>query len=219
MDKPDNLKCVRAVAYARTSTVLKQDPHLQIVAIREYAKRVGIEIVDEYVDQLSGTKSKRPGLDRLKRDMANRNFEIVIVSALDRLGRSTKDMLDLADSFVQAKVSLISLRENIALDTPSGRAFFAICSVVAQLDRDQIAERIKVALASKKIIAQQTNNGWRCGRPTKLTMELLNQIRALRANGTSIRKIAAQLGVSKGLVQRAIVGVPKGSDESGEKAE
>jgi DNA invertase Pin-like site-specific DNA recombinase len=197
---------MKAIAYCRTSLVLKQDPLLQLVAIKDYATKNGIELVGEYIDQVSGLKSRRPGLDAMLRDSKTKKFDVVIVTALDRLGRNTKNMLELAERFQENKIGLISLRESISLDSPSGKAFFAICSVISQLDRDNICERIRVALASKKIIAEQTGNGWKCGRPSNRSPELENKILQLHTQGLSVRSIEKKIEkkVSRGTIQRVI---------------
>ena len=74
----------RAALYARIST---QDQNLitQLLDLREMAKQRGFEVVHEYTDQISGTKSKRPGLDQLLTDARRHRFDVVFVAAFDRV--------------------------------------------------------------------------------------------------------------------------------------
>ena len=106
-------------------------------------------------------------------------------------------------------MSLISLRESIDLSSPMGKAVFQILSAIAELERNVISERIRVALASKKIIAQTTKNGWTCGRPTVISNEVIARVQSLREQKVSIRNIAKQLGIAKSTVQRLMVRTDK----------
>lgn len=200
---------LRVAAYARTSTLLKQDPKLQIANINEYVKsRSNMRVVGEYIDQISGTKDKRPSLDQMMADIRRGKVDVVVIAALDRLGRNASHLLQLADQFREHDVGLISLREALDLNSPSGRAFFTIMSAISELDRNQISERIKMALAAKKLIAEKTSSGWRCGRKSILTPA--NQARAieLKKQGVSIRKIGIQMGLAKSSVQKLLSSVP-----------
>ena len=88
-------KEVRAALYARCSTLDKgQDPELQLVPLREYCQRRGFVIAGEYVDNgISGTKERRPQLDRLIEAARKRRVDLVIVWKLDRFGRSLKQLV------------------------------------------------------------------------------------------------------------------------------
>jgi len=196
---------IRCALYARTSTILKQDPKLQLIAMREYAASKGIEVAHEFVDQVTGSKEKRPALDALVAAAKRKEFSVLVVAAIDRIGRNCKHLLTLIDELHGYGVSLVSLRENIDLTTAMGKAIFQILSAVAELEKNVISERIKVALASKKILAQNIKNGWRCGRPPLLS-ETNDRIMVLHKSGRSIRSIAKELGVGKTSVERAIRG-------------
>lgn len=190
-------KPLRAVVYARVSTLLGQDPENQLVPIREYVKHRGFELVGEYVDHgISGTRERRPALDRLAVDVKNRKCDIVVVAALDRLGRSTKHMLTLLEEWNHVGVSLVSLREGIAFDTPTEKMIFSVLTSVAALERAIISERIKISLATKKLAAQKAGSDWRCGPKAKVTDELTARVTALRARGLSIRQIERELSKS-----------------------
>ena len=197
-------KPLRAVAYARVSTLLGQDPQLQLIHIREYCANKGYHLVQEYVDLgISGTTERRPALSQMMNDAQRGKIDVVICAGLDRISRSTKHFLTLFEDLRHNKVTLVSLRENLDFSSPVGAMVATLLSSVAQLERSLIAERIKVALAAKKIAAQQTGNGWRCGRKP-LPDEIVNQVMEMRQSGLSIRQIAERLQIGKTSVDRIL---------------
>lgn len=196
---------VMAVAYSRVSTLLGQDVQNQLHGIRELAKQRGFNLVKEYCDQgISGRTERRPSLDQLIKDARQGKFKIIIIHSIDRLGRSTKHLLNLLDELSHYGVSIISIRENLDFSTPMGQMALTMLSAVAQLEAQLISERIKTALAVKKAIAIKSNNGWRCGRPP-LDQELEEKVTHLRNEGKSIREISKCLGsISKSSVSRIV---------------
>lgn len=196
---------IKAVAYARVSTLLGQDVENQLHGIRELSKHRGFDLIQEYVDQgISGRSEKRPSLDQLIRDARKGQFKIIIIHSIDRLGRSTKHLLNLIDELRHLNVSIISIRESLDFSTPTGQMALTMLSAVAQLEAQLTSERIKTALAVKKALASKMNNGWRCGRPP-LDQELESKVIQLRQEGKSIREISKHLGnISKSSVSRII---------------
>lgn len=111
-------------------------------------------------------------------------------------------MLNLIHELDGYGVTLISLRETIDLGTPIGKAVVQILVAISELERNLISERIKTALAVEKLTSNET--GWRCGRPTKVTSDLANEIIRLKNSGLSIRQIARKLSISKTSVLRVV---------------
>ena len=203
-------KKTSAILYARVSTLLNQDPENQLVHLREYAKSRGFIVTGELIDRgISGSREKRPALDELVRRAKQREFNVVLVSALDRLGRNTKHMLNLIDELKEYDVTISSLREGIQFDSPMGQMMLTVVSAIAQLERSLISERIRNALAAKALAAKQSGNGWRCGRPTVTTDETTDRILKLRSEGKSIRAIAKEVGIGKTSVLRILKSGPK----------
>lgn len=196
---------IKVVAYARVSTLLGQDVENQLIGIRQLAKDRGFNLVDEFVDQgISGTKDKRPGLDKLLKAAKQGKFKVVIIHSIDRLGRSTKHLLTLIDELNHLGISIISIRESLDFTTPVGQMALTMLSAVAQLEAQLISERIKTALAVKKKIAITTGSDWKCGRPT-IESQVCLQIYQLRDQGYSIRQISKELGsVSKSSVSKIL---------------
>lgn len=195
----------KAVAYVRVSTLLQQEPQNQLEHIRKFASARDFELANEYVDiGISGAKERRPELDRLVKDARKGLFKIIIIAGIDRLARDTRHLLNLINELTYYGVFIISLRENIDFSTPMGQATLTILGAVAQLERELIRERIKSALAAKKITAEKLGTNWRCGRKPKINSSIEKRIYELREIGTSVREIAKLVGISKSSVQRVL---------------
>jgi DNA invertase Pin-like site-specific DNA recombinase len=195
----------RVAVYARVSTLLGQDPENQLIPIRELASNRKFDIVEEFVDiGVSGSKDKRPALDRLLKAAKQGKFKFLVIYSIDRLGRSTKHLLTLIEELKHLGISIISIREALDFSTPVGQMSLTVLSAVAQLERELISERIKTALAVKKKLSNDSGSGWKCGRPA-LSQEIEEKILELRSKGLSVREISKALGnVSKSSVSRLI---------------
>ena len=99
--------------------LLNQSPENQLVPMKEYAKSREMEVTSEYIDHgVSGTRERRPDLDRMIADARRGKFKILVIAALDRLGRNVKHLLTLVEELNSYGVRLVSLREAIDLSTP-----------------------------------------------------------------------------------------------------
>lgn len=195
----------KIVLYARVSTLLGQDPENQLIHLRQMAKARGFVIVQEFVDKgVSGAKERRPALDEMMKQARMGKFQNIGVTALDRLGRSTKHMLLMMEEFKHLNISLISMREGIEMSSPLGQMLFTLISSISQLERSLISERIRSALAAKKLAAIATGSGWRAGRISVINSGVEKQILDLRQQGFSIRQIGKKLEIGKSTVQRVL---------------
>lgn len=196
-------KQLKSVAYARVSTLLGQDPENQLAHTRAFMEARGFVQVGEYVDRISGAKDRRRGLDQLIQDARMGKFKILVVSGIDRLARDTRHLLNLIHELDGYGVALISLRESIDFTSPMGKAALTILGAIAELERELCRERIKSALAAKKLTAEKT--GWRTGRPP-IQPEVIEQVIELHGRGHSLRQIASQLSgqISKSSVERIV---------------
>jgi DNA invertase Pin-like site-specific DNA recombinase len=158
------------------------------------AKQRGFEIVGEYTDVISGTKSKRPGLDRLMSDARRRRFDVVVVAAFDRVARSVKHFLEVLDELNRLEIEFISLRENIDTGGALGRAMLTIIAAIAELERSLIVERVKAGMRRAKL------EGRRIGRqPLNIDRE---HVVADRKSGMSLTRVAEKHGISRASVCR-----------------
>jgi DNA invertase Pin-like site-specific DNA recombinase len=193
----------RAAIYARVSTTNNgQDPTLQTRELREYCEHRGWTVVGEYVDVgISGSKEKRPELDRLLVDAHRRRFDVILVWKLDRFGRSLRHLVNMLAELETLGVDFVSLRDNLDLTTPSGRLMFQIIGAMAEFERALIQERVKAGMRNAR------RKGARIGRPprTQLSMKTRTAIADCYANEkTSLRALAKRFGTSLGTVQRCI---------------
>jgi hypothetical protein len=141
-----SVKTKRAAIYVRVSTN-DQDTGLQETELREYVESRGWSCT-VYRDQgQSGAKNERPALTALLNDLRRRKADVVVVWALDRLARSLKHLLTIAEECQLLGVDLVSLRQNIDTTLPAGRLTFAVLGAVAEFEREMLRERVK-ALAS-----------------------------------------------------------------------
>lgn len=139
---------MRVAGYVRVSTQ-EQTEHGYSVSeqcdrIAKYCEAKGWELVHTYIDGgYSGAKLDRPGMQQLISECAK--YDMVLVYKLDRLSRSQKDTLYLIEEVFKNKgVDFSSMQENFDTSTPLGMAMIGILSVFAQLEREQIKERMQL---------------------------------------------------------------------------
>ena len=192
---------MRTALYARVSTANNgQDPEVQLRELREYCQRRGWELAGEYVDMgISGSKEKRPKLDRLLADAHRRHFDAVVVWKFDRFARSVSHLLRALETFQALGIEFVSLTEGVDTSTPAGKMVFTVLGAVAELERSLIVEGVKAGLRNARA------KGRKLGRP-RVTVDTA-RIAVLRCQGRSERAIARELGHSRWLVHRAIAGV------------
>lgn len=133
--------------YIRVSTTEQALEGYSIPAQKErlinFCKAKDYLVDDIYIDGgFTGSNLDRPGMDRMLRDIKERDTDIIVVYKLDRLSRSQKDTLHLIeDVFLANDISFISMQESFDTSTAFGRAMVGILSVFAQLERENIRER------------------------------------------------------------------------------
>ncbi len=193
----------RFALYVRTSTS-DQDGAAQLHALRRAAEARGWQAPVEYIDiGHSGAKASRPALDALKQAARQGRVRQVMVFALDRLGRSLRDLLLLLDELTAAGCAVISLREALDLTTPTGRLLVHLVAALAEFERELIRERVKSGIARVKATGK-TRSGKAVGRPRRQVDE--RQVRAMREEGRSWRAIAQALKVPRRTLERVFSG-------------
>lgn len=191
------------IGYARVST---DDQHLDHQ--RATLRAAGCHRI--YGEKVSGAKRDRPELARLLEHL--REGDVVVATRLDRLARSTRDLLEIAEVLNRAGAGLRSLAEPWA-DTTSaaGKMVLTVFAGIAEFERSLIAERTSTGRAA----AQQ--KGVRFGRPPKLSAEQIELGQRLLAEGTSVRAAARILNCHHSTLYRAIgTRVPKTGADAGE---
>lgn len=133
--------------YLRVSTeqqIEKYGLDVQHEKLQSYCQARGWTHVTDYIDGgYSGSNLNRPALQQLIKDIQAKKIDLVLVYRLDRLSRSQRDTLSLIEElFLPHHVEFISLSETIDTQTPFGRAAIGILSTFAQLERENIKERL-----------------------------------------------------------------------------
>ena len=127
--------------YARVSTE-QQNLDRQLDMLQKY----GVDHI--YNEKMTGTKRNRPALDKLLERPTE--GDTVVVESLYRLGRSTKDLIWLMETFNERGVNLVSLKESIDTTTSTGKLLFTLMSALAQFERDVLADRTREGLAAAR---------------------------------------------------------------------
>lgn len=140
----------KVAIYVRVSTLEQAESGYsvdeQIDKLVKYCEIKDWQVYDTYVDPgYSGSNIKRPALQRLINDVERNRFDTVLIYKLDRISRSQRDTLYLIEEvFNKNLISFVSLSENFDTSTPFGKAMIGILSVFAQLEREQITERMQM---------------------------------------------------------------------------
>jgi DNA invertase Pin-like site-specific DNA recombinase len=127
-------------------------------------------------------------------DARRRRFDVLLVSAFDRVARSVKHFLEVLDELNRLGIEFISLRENIDTGGALGRALLTIIAAIAELERSLIVERVKAGMRRAKL------EGRRIGR-TPLNIDR-RQVLEDRRSGMSLTKVAQRHHISRASVCR-----------------
>lgn len=186
-------------AYYRVSTD-KQDYESQKIGVVEYAKRNGLTIDKEVIDDgVSGTVLAK---DRKLNNILKKAVkgDTVITSELSRLGRSTADVINTCQLFVKKGVNCYLIKQGMVIDnTPMGKMMIAILGAFAEMERDLISQRTKEGLARVK--AQGKILGRRKGFSWSKLAEYKEEIREL-CKTNHLTYIAKKYNVSWGTLYR-----------------
>ena len=198
---------MKAIGYARVSTEGQAVDGVSLEAqqarIRAWCEANGYTLIGLHVDAgLSGCRAdNRPALQASITEACKHRAALVVYS-LSRLARSTKDAIAISERLAKSGADLVSLSERIDTTTAAGKMVFRMLAVLAEFERDQIAERTKGALAHMR------QQGKRIGKipygydlaedgtsliPNPQEQEGLKLIERLRASGLGRRRIAALL--------------------------
>lgn len=191
----------RAAIYARVSTT-EQETERQEVELREYCEKRGWSIKIYRDKGQSGAKADRPALNALLHDIYCRRVDVVVVWALDRLARSLKQLLSIAEDCRLVGVDLVSLKQNVDTTLPAGRLTFQVLGAVAEFERELLRERVRSGMA------QARRSGKHVGRPAlrKFCAVDIEKMRLLRLQGASIRKLAAAFKTTQWMAARLTSG-------------
>lgn len=191
---------MKLIGYIRVSTARQQEGFslkAQKEAISRYCKASKHQLIAVEAESKSAIRT-RPVFDKLFAHITAPTAKIdgLIVAKLDRLGRSVRDLANIAEELRKHTKQLISVHDTIDTSTPNGKLLFHILSAIAEYERELLLERTKAgrALAEKQ--------GKLCHRPKKPIDE--KALQQLKAKGVSHRVMAKSLGVARSTILRRL---------------
>lgn len=178
------------LGYARVSTA-GQDLDAQFAALAQ----AGVDADRVFTDKLSGSaKTDRPGLAALLGYA--RPGDTVVVTAIDRLGRSVAEVTRTIADLGERRILLRALREGVDTGTPTGRAVAAIMATLAELELELGRERRAASRDSRRVRRLPAT------KPHKLSVDRQEQLRRLAATGEPVRELAAAFGIGRATAYR-----------------
>lgn len=176
------------IGYSRVST---RDQHPE--AQHDALTAAGCDKV--FPDKASGKLAKRPQLDAALDYL--RPGDVLVITRLDRLGRSVRNLIDLAETLRQREVGLRVLHQGIDTTSPAGRMFFHVLAALAEFEASLISERTHDGLDAARA------RGRKGGRRPKLTDRKLVTARQLyEGRQHTMGQIAEVVGVSRATLYR-----------------
>jgi len=145
---------MKVAIYCRVSTQ-DQDSSKQMKICKEYCINRGWEVFKVYSDIISGAKESRPEFNILLDDLRHYKFRMVIVTKLDRMGRSLKHLISLLDEFKTKRVEFVAVTQNIDTSSSIGRLQWQILGAFAEYERSIISERTKEGLRFAKNVGKR----------------------------------------------------------------
>lgn len=180
------------VGYVRVSTA-EQNPQSQ----RDALISAGCEKIFE--ETASGARLDRPALTEMLRSL--RAGDEVVVFKLDRLARSTRELIQIVDELEHRSIKLRSMTELLDTGSASGRLFFHIMSSISEFERQNLRERVRAGIDSAR------NHGRVGGRPRAMSEQDIKAARALLKDGDiPVAAVAKRLGVGTSTLYRHLPG-------------
>lgn len=188
---------LKAAIYVRVSTD-EQDGANQLPALQRLAATRGWEVVETYQETMSGTKRRRPAFDALLEGARKGRYQVVLVWAIDRLGRHMSAIVDTVIGLDDMGVAVVSLCEPwLDVHGSIRPLLLSIFAWVAQQERERLVERTKAGVARARAA------GKTLGRP-RAAIDL-DEVLRLRKRGMTVKAVARKLGVGRATLHRALL--------------
>ena len=186
---------MKVAIYTRVSTQ-QQTVENQLLELYEVCERNDWTVVEEYSEVISGTKGvdERSELERMLIDASRKKFDKVVIWSVDRVARSMKHLIQVLSQLDDLDIDIYSYKQGIDTSTTMGKSFFHMVGIFAELEHNLLSERQKIG------IKRALENGAKFGRKTIIDDLMISNVVPLREKGLSIRKIADQLDLNRGVV-------------------
>ena len=191
----------RTVIYSRVSTTNGQTVDNQLRVLRKVARQKGLDVVREISDEgISGAKGRdeREGFNELIKGSVQKEWDIILVWDVSRLGRSLKHLVSFLEDVQSAKCDLYIHQSGIDTSTASGKMMFGMLSVFSEFERSMIKERVIAGQQRAKA------EGKHIGRKTNVNEGTVNAVKHLRENNVPIKRIAKDLHIGVGTVYKIL---------------
>ena len=183
---------MKVALYIRVSTN-QQTVENQRLELEKYCDRQGWKVVKVYQDDgLSGKSTDRPALQEMLLDASKGKFQVLAVWKIDRLARSTVDLLNILMTLKHHGVDFCSTTQAIDTTNSMGRMIMTFLGAIAEFERETIIERVNAGLSRARdegVILGRPRAGFDIGKALQM-----------KAEGAGVRRIAKALGVSHGTV-------------------
>ena len=189
----------KVALYCRVSTSNKdQTTENQLRELTAYCDRMSYEIIKIYEDEVSGAKyrEKRPAYNEMCQDAFLKKFDIIIGWDVSRFGRSLKELVSFLSEMDEKQIGVVAVKNGLDTVSSSGRMMMKMIGLMEEWNLEMLKARTNAGLA------RTVANGTKLGRKSVLTPSSKRTITTLRDNGLSIQKIADEIGINRGAVQR-----------------
>ena len=187
--------------YCRVSTD-RQATRSQREALKEHVADHGFRAVKWYTDKATGANLGRPAFERLQRAIFKGQVSAVIVWKLDRLARNLRDGVNVLADWCERGIRVVSISQQLDLSGSVGRIVAALLLGMAEMERENINERIRAGVVAAK------KRGVKFGRPAWKTRPYRTidpaEVRRLRKKGVAMTEIARRLGVTRQACYKAL---------------
>jgi DNA invertase Pin-like site-specific DNA recombinase len=189
-------KPLRVARYLRCSRS-EQNVNLQADETAALIEKRGWTCAGTYQDVgVSGTRERRPALDKLMADVRRGKIDVVLVWRADRLFRNLKSMVNTLDEWNSCGVGFCSATEIFDSTSAQGRLVMQLAAAFSEFERSVIVERVKSGIAAAR------RRGARIGRPRARIDD--DELRNLKRKGLSVRQIARKMQLGSSTIQRRL---------------
>lgn len=191
----------RVALYLRVSTN-QQTTENQRLELESYCKRQEWEVAKIYDDSgISGKNDDRPALQEMLADSVKSRFSVVVCWKIDRIARSTINLLQILQQLRAAGVDFCATTQAIDTTNSAGRMLMTFLGAIAEFERETIVERVRAGLQRAK------TNGVRLGRP-RVGFDVKKALE-LRQGGLGYKQIAKEMGIPRTTIFRTLQAIPK----------